>query len=125
MNTDTSAPFEANWSGVSLISNTTYDLQIIVEDTAGNSVAFAGVSFAYDITAPDQPVITNPASAVTVNSDNYSIEGTAEAGAAGPSSRSWPPACLGPSPRAARSPGRPSTRVPAHGRVRGPTAIRS
>jgi len=80
MNTDTSAPFEADWSGVSLVSNTTYDLKIIVEDTVGNSANFSGVSFTYDITAPDQPIITNPASSLTVNSNDYSIEGAAEAG---------------------------------------------
>lgn len=80
MNTDLSVPFEASWSGISLVSNTTYDLKIIIEDVAGNTTSVSGISFTYDTTAPEQPIVINPSSPIFVNVDDYIVEGTAEAG---------------------------------------------
>ncbi len=80
ISTDIDAPYEADWAGITLTSNTIYDLRAIIEDIAGNLETISGVFFTYDITAPDQPIITNPTSPVTINSDNYSIKGTTETG---------------------------------------------
>lgn len=52
LNTDTSSPYQADWTGVTLVTNTTYNLQITITDTAGNTATASGVSFMYDNVAP-------------------------------------------------------------------------
>lgn len=59
LNTDESEPYEADWTGVNLVTNTSYVLQIIITDTAGNSTAVSGVSFTYDTTLPTGLIVIN------------------------------------------------------------------
>ncbi len=80
INNDTSAPYEVDWTGITLTTNTTYNLQIVITDTAGNTTNVSGISFIFDTTAPNAPVVTSPSSPQIVNADNAIITGTAEAG---------------------------------------------
>lgn len=52
LNTDTSAPYAADWGSTTLTSNSTYNLQIIITDNTSNTTTVSGVSFTYDSDAP-------------------------------------------------------------------------
>lgn len=52
LNTDISSPYAADWGSTTLISNSTYNLQIIITDNTSNTTTVSNVSFTYDIDAP-------------------------------------------------------------------------
>ncbi|MBI2314517.1 S8 family serine peptidase [Candidatus Daviesbacteria bacterium] len=89
LNTDTVAPYQADWTSVTLTTNTTYNLQVVITDSAGNTANISGVSFAYDATAPNTPSTPDLAASDDTgisNSDNITnqtagltFSGTAEA----------------------------------------------
>ncbi|MDO8429394.1 MAG: Ig-like domain-containing protein [Candidatus Daviesbacteria bacterium] len=52
LSTDNISDYAADWTGVTLVDGTTYNLQTVTTDSVGNTTTTGGVSFIYDTTAP-------------------------------------------------------------------------
>lgn len=78
LNTDTESSYAADWTGVTLVNGTVYNLQIVVTDNAENSVTVGGVSFTYDTSAPAVAVLTpSDAGIILKGGQTYDITWTA------------------------------------------------
>ena len=66
---------------LSPISDGPHTVRVIATDAVGNASAAASVNFSVDATAPNAPVILNPADGAALNTGQVTITGTSEAGA--------------------------------------------
>ena len=60
------------------LSEGNHTISVIGRDEVGNWSAEISETWTIDLTAPDSPVIIDPAGAIILNADTYSITGTAE-----------------------------------------------
>jgi large repetitive protein len=52
LNTDTNSTYDAVWGGTTLVTNTVYNLRVVITDAAGNTTNSSVISFTYDTTLP-------------------------------------------------------------------------